>query len=103
MLRWSEFWLSVTGGSVSFSDDRYTRVGIEVAAVGILLQLVPEAKAVKNRMHLDFQVEMLDAAVEACVAAGGIPLTRVAEYGIEWQVMADPDGNEFCLVGPPRG
>jgi hypothetical protein len=29
---------------------------------------------------------------------GGRQLQTLSEYGIEWAVMADPDGNEFCLV-----
>jgi predicted enzyme related to lactoylglutathione lyase len=40
----------------------------------------------------------LEAAVSRVLALGGRKLKAVSEYGIEWAVMADPDGNEFCLI-----
>jgi predicted enzyme related to lactoylglutathione lyase len=43
-------------------------------------------------------VSNLDASVKRVQELGGRQLRSVSEYGIEWVVMADPDGNEFCLV-----
>ena len=44
----------------------------------------------------------LDAAVSRVQGLGGDKLRQLNEYGIEWVVMADPDGNEFCLVKHSR-
>jgi Glyoxalase-like domain len=52
---------------------------------------VPEPKTVKNRIHLD----VTTPDVDALVAAGAVVL-RAAGDGVEWTVLADPDGNEFC-------
>jgi glyoxalase superfamily protein len=55
---------------------------------------VPEPKTVKNRMHLDVVGD-----TQALIAAGA---TLVRERGgdIEWDVLADPEGNEFCCFAP---
>jgi hypothetical protein len=52
---------------------------------------VPEPKTVKNRVHLD----VTTADVDDLVAAGATVL-RAQDDEIDWTVMADPDGNEFC-------
>lgn len=62
-----------------------------------------EPKVGKVRLHLDVLVDDLDAAVDQVVALGGsdfgaredLPRGRIA-------VMSDPEGNEFCLLAPPR-
>ena len=64
----------------------------------MLLQKVPEPNKVKNRVHIDLDVPSLDAAVSRVRELGGHILKEFNEYGINWAVMTDPDGNEFCLV-----
>jgi predicted enzyme related to lactoylglutathione lyase len=63
-------------------------------------QRVPEAKAGKNRVHLDLVVDDLDAATAVVEQLGGRWLepgkTRELE-GFQWRCMADPEGNEFDL------
>ncbi|MEU9704973.1 VOC family protein [Streptomyces sp. NPDC047981] len=65
----------------------------------ILFQQVPEEKTVKNRVHLDLHPgqEQRDAEVERLESLGASVLRRVSEYGMTWVVMADPEGNEFCV------
>jgi predicted enzyme related to lactoylglutathione lyase len=64
-------------------------------------QRVPEAKAVKNRLHLDVEVETLDPAIARVEELGGSTLQRVrTEYGYDYAIMGDPEGNEFCLIRP---
>jgi predicted enzyme related to lactoylglutathione lyase len=64
-------------------------------------QRVPEAKGVKNRLHLDIEVDELDPAIARVEELGGsvIRSTRT-EYGYDFAVMGDPEGNEFCLIKP---
>ncbi len=64
----------------------------------LLFQRVPEEKAVKNRVHLDVRAgEHRGEKVAELVAAGGREVRAVQEAGIEWVVMTDPEGNEFCV------
>ncbi|KAA9161394.1 VOC family protein [Amycolatopsis acidicola] len=66
----------------------------------ILFQRVPEAKTVKNRVHLDVRVgdEKREAEVERLVAAGAKVLYRGSQGPFTWVTVADPEGNEFCLT-----
>ena len=61
---------------------------------------VPEAKTVKNRLHLDVEVEDVETATAGIEGLGGrrLPSDDFSEHGFNWRVMADPEGNEFCLV-----
>ena len=73
---------------------------------------MPEGKTAKNRIHLDVQVgggrdqpwderaERIEARVQRLVAAGGTVLAGVprSSDGLDHVVMADPEGNEFCVV-----
>ena len=65
----------------------------------LLLQQVPEPKTVKNRMHLDIEVPDIETEAARLVDLGA---TRVSEgpcteHGSSWILMADPEGNEFCV------
>ncbi|WP_460068503.1 VOC family protein [Streptomyces sp. YKOK-I1] len=65
----------------------------------LLFQRVPEAKTVKNRLHLDLHPGAGRRAdeVERLRALGARVLREVKEPSGEWTVMADPEGNEFCV------
>jgi hypothetical protein len=65
----------------------------------VLFQLVPEAKAVKNRVHLDVRIgaDDVEAAVAGLVARGAKVLHTGHEGPHTWVTLADPEGNEFCV------
>ena len=69
-------------------------------APGLAFQRVPEPKSGKNRVHLDIAVDDVEASTERIEELGGTraPSDDFAEYGFRWRVMADPDGNETCLI-----
>ncbi len=71
----------------------------EGSAPRMLFQLVPEAKTVKNRMHLDIRVgeEHIEQEVARLTAAGARELHRGRQGPHWWVTMADPEGNEFCV------
>ena len=96
--RCAGFWSAVLGKQTSFKTDKYCRIGSGDDKPSLLLQKVPERHECKNRAHIDLDVADLEAAVERVVNLGGTRLAEISEYGIRWAVMADPDGNEFCLV-----
>jgi len=59
---------------------------------------VPEAKTAKNRMHLDLMAADPEAEVARLVAVGATRVADMDEFGYTWTVMADPEGNEFCVA-----
>lgn len=73
---------------------------VELAGgVRMSFQPVPERKDVKNRQHLDFVVDDIEAAVVKAVSLGAARegVVHTDEQG-SFQVMRDPEGNEFCFV-----
>ncbi len=71
----------------------------------LLLQRVAEAKVTKNRMHLD--IETPDIGAEAArlegIGARRVETQARTEYGTRWVIMADPEGNEFCVCDGGQG
>jgi hypothetical protein len=62
----------------------------------IWINPVPEPKRVKNRMHLD-----VVGNTEELLAVGAV-LLRERDGDIDWDILADPEGNEFCVFAPDR-
>jgi hypothetical protein len=74
-------------------DDTGLRIGF---------QRVPEPKEVKNRVHLDVLTPDLAAGTAAAIAIGARPQGDVVlEEDGAFQILLDPEGNEFCLVTAP--
>ena len=65
----------------------------------LLFQIVPEAKTVKNRVHLDLRVpaDQHGAEVERLKGLGATWLWNGQQGPHTWVTMADPEGNEFCV------
>lgn len=64
----------------------------------ILFQRVPEPKTGKNRAHIDFDAADMEAEVARLVDLGG---SKIAEHSLgsfRWTIVADPEGNEFCVT-----
>jgi Glyoxalase-like domain len=68
---------------------------------GLLFVRVPEAKTLKNRLHLDFRPDDQEAAVARLIDLGA---TRadVGQGEQTWVVLSDPEGNEFCVLQSRR-
>jgi predicted enzyme related to lactoylglutathione lyase len=60
-----------------------------------------ESKKAKSRPHLDFRPDDQDAEV-ARLEAHGAKRVDIGQGGRSWVVMADPEGNEFCVLGRRR-
>jgi Glyoxalase-like domain len=63
---------------------------------------VPDPKTVKNRVHLDITTSASDrdAEIKRLLALGARPVD-IGQTGAEsWTVLADPEGNEFCVIRP---
>ena len=64
---------------------------------------VPEGKDVKNRLHLDLRPVGSSHAAEVERLLGlGARHAEVGQGEVAWVVLADPEGNEFCVLGPLR-
>jgi hypothetical protein len=64
------------------------------APVRFFFQLVPEPKVAKNRVHLDITASDSAAELARLIELGA----RIVAEHPSWTTLADPDGNEFCLV-----
>lgn len=97
----AEFWVEVVGGRIDDRtlDDDWVNLR-DVPVVGHLgFQRVPEGRVVKNRVHLDVEVSDIEEAVAQLVSCGATAVGDTVDEGTGWlQVMADPEGNEFCLI-----
>jgi hypothetical protein len=124
----ADWWAEVLGWEVEPQDEAFIRRMVEqghatedqttrhkgalVWAVGaairspdpgrprVLFQAVPEAKTVKNRLHLDVRVgaDAQEAEVARLTGMGAQELWRGAQGPSSWVTMADPEGNEFCVA-----
>ena len=71
---------------------------------GLLFMNVPESKTIKNRLHLDMDSDGdRDAEVQRIVDLGAtvVETKFYRDDGSGWMVLADPEGNEFCVIGTP--
>ena len=64
---------------------------------GVLFTPVPDAKTVKNRLHIDLRPDDQEAEVERLVDMGARPVD-IGQHDVSWVVLADPEGNEFCVL-----
>jgi len=92
------FWADLIGGTITIDDDGDALVRAP-GYPGLDFLRVPDVKSVKNRLHLDLDVTDLTAATQQALALGATVADDVHD-GSEWQVLRDPEGNEFCLIPP---
>ena len=69
---------------------------------GLLFLRSASAKQTKNRVHLDFRPDDQAAEVERLLAHGATRVDVGQGDDVPWVVMADPEGNEFCVLGQPH-
>ena len=103
--RLARFWTQALGWKILSEKEREIVIGPdEQAPVGICFMPVGSVKAVKNRVHLDLTTEADDreAEIGRLLALGAVRVD-IGQAGTEsWTVLADPEGNEFCVVRPKR-
>jgi catechol 2,3-dioxygenase-like lactoylglutathione lyase family enzyme len=101
----ARFWCGVLDWKILSEREREIVIGPSAdAPVGICLMPVDDPKTVKNRVHLDLTPgpDGRDAEVQRILGLGG-SLPDIGQTGAEsWIVLADPEGNEFCIIRPKR-
>jgi Glyoxalase-like domain len=110
----ARFWCSVLGYEVQDEDDGIVTIGSPMAPEGknhrgpvppmLTFAHVPEAKTVKNRLHLDVNPTDREQDEEVCRLLDlGARQADAGQTGDEsWVCLADPEGNEFCVLADRR-
>lgn len=99
--RIAPFWCGILGTEEEsrVGGDQYVLLKAVGGAPSLSLQKVPEAKTIKDRMHLDIGVEDLQVAKAQVLELGGSVLSDTYELeGFHWINVADPEGHEFDIV-----
>jgi Glyoxalase-like domain len=97
----AEFWKAALGWEVVFQDD----TGVDLAAPGtnmptLEIGKVSEMKAGKNRLHFDLRADWssTEAELDRLLSLGATRVDVGQGRDVSWVVLADPGGNEFCLL-----
>ncbi len=93
----ARFWSKVLGVPITSEEGQYLRLGRQGGGPRVILQEVPERKTAKNRVHLDFRVSDVQAALARVEELGGKKIDEDLSDG-SVVVVVDLDGNELCLV-----
>ena len=100
----ASFWTDVLGWRRTYDTDH--EVVLEPpkgspedgVAPDLLFLRVPEEKSVKNRLHLDLRPDDQDAEVRRVEGLGARRVSVGQGADVSWVVLADPEGNEFCIL-----
>jgi hypothetical protein len=95
------WWSRLLGGEVEVDEDGDATLHTP-GGLNIDFARVPDTKTVKNRLHLDLRSTDLEEATRQAEALGATRADDIYDGG-RWQVMRDPEGNEFCLLRPRQG
>jgi predicted enzyme related to lactoylglutathione lyase len=97
----AEFWAAVLGWQIVGEDAGVVSIAPAHGAWPTIdVAKVPEHKGVKNRLHLDLRADGTTAEEEVrrLMAIGARPTEAGQPADASWTVLADPEGNEFCIL-----
>lgn len=92
------FWAVLLGGTIRPEDDGEVWIELPDGQPDILFLPSTDERAGKNRIHLDLRPADRDAEVERALALGARLINIGQTGGESWVVLADPEGNEFCIL-----
>jgi len=95
------WWSRLLGGELEVDEDGDATLHTP-GGLNIDFLRTPDPRTVKNRLHLDLRSTDLDEATRQAEALGATRADDIYDDG-RWQVMRDPEGNEFCLLRPRPG
>lgn len=92
------WWARQTGGTITADHDGWFLM-VAAARGGPVLgfQQVDEPTPGKNKVHLDLETEDRELEVERLLGEGALQVARHETPGFTWVVLADPEGNQFCV------
>jgi hypothetical protein len=105
----ARFWCAVLGYEVQEEDDELVTIGSPTVPEGrirvgpvpptLTFARVPEGKTIKNRVHLDVNPTDREQDEEVRRLLGlGATHADVGQGDVSWVTLADPEGNEFCVL-----
>ena len=99
----ADFWAAVLDYEISEKEDDFVVLkGAEGPEIGFYP--VPEKKTIKNRLHIDLRAtggSDQTAEVERIIGLGATRVDVGQGDDVSWVVLADPEGNEFCVLRDP--
>ena len=92
------FWSAATGYEPHVVEDDFALLNGPAGSVSLMFNRVPEAKNGKNRVHIDLDAVNLEEEIARLIGLGARKLDEHRWEETRWVVMADPEGNEFCVA-----
>jgi predicted enzyme related to lactoylglutathione lyase len=94
----ADFYCAALGYARESTVAQYRSIAASDGRPKLVFQEVPEARTGKNRVHLDLIVgDDIEGEAARWVALGATRVEKFSEFGLNWIVMHDPEGNEICL------
>ncbi|MGH2783807.1 MAG: VOC family protein [Actinomycetota bacterium] len=93
----ARFWAAVLDFKVTFEEPEEVAIEAPDGTMTILFGLAVDEKISKNRLHLDLNPDDQSAEVERLKGLGATEVD-IGQKDVTWVVMADPEGNEFCVL-----
>ena len=95
----ARFWAAVLDYQIVFEQPDEVVIAKDGETYpGIIFVPVPEAKTVKNRLHIDLNPDNQEAEVARLQGLGAKRVDVGQTDDVTWVVLADPEGNEFCVL-----
>jgi Glyoxalase-like domain len=99
----AQWWASVLDYQITYqSPAEQTDREVVISGAGggweLLFGRNPDEKEVRNRFHLDLRPDDRDAEVDRLIGIGATKVDIGQERDVTWVVLADPEGNEFCIL-----
>jgi hypothetical protein len=97
--RVGSFWAELLGKPLESDEEDATEHWLDFGPEGrdLLFVTVREPKTIKNRLHIDLRPDDQEAEVKRALALGATHVD-VGQGTQTWVVLADPEGNEFCIL-----
>jgi predicted enzyme related to lactoylglutathione lyase len=93
------FWADVLDQRVVYqSDDELVVAKDDDTEPALVFVPVPQGKSGQNRLHIDLAPDDRDAEVERIIGLGATRVDVGQGPDVTWVVLADPEGNEFCVL-----
>jgi len=97
--RLARWWAETLDYTIVYEDRDEVDIGAGKDVYPVLTFVpVGDAKVVKNRLHLDLRPDDQDAEVERLLDRGARRVDVGQSAEVPWVVLADPEGNEFCVL-----
>jgi predicted enzyme related to lactoylglutathione lyase len=95
----ARFWAAVLDYEIVYeAPDEVVIAKDDHTYPGLIFVPVPEPKTAKNRLHIDLNPDDRDAEVERIIGLGATQVDVGQGDEVSWVVLADPEGNEFCVL-----